>query len=221
MITKIKTAKVETVELKLNESVKEPLNESIQIGDTVRLDKEKGYIIGQIEGKWIVQVQGSTHLVEPKQVKEWVKKPELITIPHMKFDEKTQALLLEQYVRCGIYYGNVPIKMRDCYVKYSNWEKAAPNQQIKVLVEGNATFMLKSQVKIYEDLNDFANEDNYVSGVVIDELTQEARENILIHAIDYSDAIGDADPVRIIRKTPDGEQEMQTMPRATLRTLSV
>ena len=221
MITKLKKSKVESVELKLNESLSEPLTESIQIGDTVRLDKEKGYVIGQVEGKWIIQVQGSTHLVDPKEIKEWAKKPDLTTVPHMKFDDKTQALLFEQYVRCGVYSGNVPLKMHNCYVKYSSWEKANPEQQIKVLVEGNNVFMPKSQVRIFEDLNDFANEDNYVPGVIIDEATEDVVENILINAIDYTNAIGDADGVRIIRKDSTGEQEMQTMPRATLRTLSV
>jgi hypothetical protein len=221
MITKIKKTKVEAVELKLNESSSKPLNEGIQIGDTVRLDKEKGYVIGQVEGKWIIQVQGNTHLVDPKQVKEWVKKPNLITVPHMKFDEKTQALLFEQFIRCGVYMGNVPVKLNDCYVKYSDWEKASPEQKIKVLIEGNTSFIQKSQIKIFEDINDFANPDNYVPGVIVDETTEEVVENILVHAIDYTDAIGDADPVRIIRKTSDGEQERQTMPRAILRTLTV
>lgn len=208
--------KVKKVELKFK-----PINESIQIEDTVRYKDKKGYVTGQIGDKYIVAVQGSTYLVDKKDLKEYHKKPDLTTIPHMKFDEKTQALLFEQYVRCGIYYGNVPIKMRDCYVKYSNWNNASSDQQIKVLIEGNVNFIPKSQVKILENLNDFANEENYVSGVIIDEQTLEAIENILIHAIDYSEAVGDADPVRIIRSTPEGEQEMQTMPRATLRTLSV
>ena len=209
-------AKVKKVEIK-----RKPVNESIQIEDTVKYKGEKGYVTGQIDGRYIVAIQGSTYLVDKKDLKEWNKKPDLLTVPHMKFNDKTQALLFEQYVRCGIYYGNVPIKLRDCYVKYSNWNNAAPDQQIKVLVEGNVSFVNKNQIRILEDINDFANEENYVPGVVIDEKTSEAVENILIHAIDYSEAIGDADPVRIVRQTPDGEQEMQTMPRATLRTLSV
>ena len=220
MITKLKKSKVESVELKLNESLSEPLTESIQIGDTVRLDKEKGYVIGQVEGKWIIQVQGSTHLVDPKEVKEWAKKPNLTTVPHMKFDDKTQALLFEQYVRCAIYLGNVPIKFNDCYVKYSSWNNATDDQQVKVLMEGNKTFMPKHQIRILEDINDFANEDNYVPGVIIDEETETVLDNILINAIDYTEAIGDADPVRVIKGQGEA-QEMQTMPKAMLRTLSV
>jgi hypothetical protein len=191
------------------------LNEYLQLGDTVRLNKEKGFIIGEIEGKLIIQVQGNTHLVDPKEVKEWAKKSDIAVQPHMKFDEKTQKLLFEQYIKCGIYHGNVPIKMSDCYVKYSSWERANPDQQIKVLVEGNNTFMPKSQVRILEDINDFANEDNYVPGVIVDELSDNALENVLINVI------GDSDGVKIIKTTPSGEQEFQTLPKSSLKTLSV
>ena len=197
-----------------------PLNETVQIGDAVVLDGAKGFVIGEVEGKVIVQLQGNTQLVDPKQVKEHKKKPEFTTVPHMKFDEETQKLLFEQYVKCGVYLGNVPIKVNDCYVKYSSWEKANLEQPIKVLVEGNVTFIPKSQVRIYEDLNDFANEENYIPGVIIDESNEQVLENILINAIDYTNAIGDADAVKVVRQTLNG-QELQTMPKSSLRTLAV
>jgi len=195
------------------------LNESVQIGDAVKLDGQRGFVIGEIGGQVIVQIQGSTKLVDPSKVKE-NKKPDLTTVPHMKFDEKTQKLLFEQYVRCAIYLGNVPVKLNDCYIKYSSWENAKDDQQVKVLMEGNNTFMHKSQVRILEDLNDFANEDNYVPGVIIDEETEDVLENVLINAIDYTQAIGDADPVRVIQGQGEA-QEMQTISKARLRTLSV
>jgi hypothetical protein len=196
-----------------------PLNEYVQLGDAVKLDGKKGFVIGEIEGQIIVQIQGDTHLVDPSKVKE-NKKPDLTTEPHMKFDEKTQKLLFEQYVKCAIYLGNVPIKFNDCYVKYSSWNNATDDQQVKVLMEGNKTFMPKHQIRILEDINDFANEDNYVPGVIIDEYTETVLSNVLINAIDYTGAIGDADPVRVIKG--EGEaQEMQTMPKGMLRTLAV
>lgn len=197
------------------------LNEEIQILDKVILNKERGFVTGEIEGKMIVMVQGNTYLVDPKELKEYNKKPEHIVVPHMKFDEKTQKLLFEQWVRCGVYHGNVPIKMNECYVKYNLWEAAKPDQQVKVMIEGNPTFMSKSQVRILEDINAFANEENYIPGVIIDEATQEVIENILLHAVDYANAVGDADSVRIIKQTPSGEQEMQSAPKSMLRTLSV
>jgi hypothetical protein len=208
----------EVLDLKFED---ESLNEEVQILDKVRYNKDRGYVTGEIEGKVIVMIQGSTYLVDPKDLKEWNNKPDLTTQPHMKFDEQTQKLLFEQFVRCGVYSGNIPIRLTDCYVQYSHWEKADDDRMIKVLVEGNATFLPKSQVRILEDINDFANEDNYVPGVLIDEATEEVIENILVQAIDYTDAIGDADSVRIIRKTPEGEQEIQTVPKSMVRTLAI
>jgi hypothetical protein len=197
------------------------LNEDVQILDKVKYGKETGFVTGQIEGKMIVQVQGSTYLVDPKDLKQYNKKPDIITQPHMKFDEKTQKLLFEQYVKCGVFYGNVPIKVSDCYVKYSNWESVDKDKKVKVLVEGNVSFIPKSQIQIFEDPNDFANEENYVPGVIIDEATEEVIENILVNAIDYTNAIGDADAVKIIKTIDTGEQEMQTAPKSMIRTLSV
>jgi len=37
-----------------------PLNEDIQIEDKVILNKERGYVTGEFDGKLIVMVQGST-----------------------------------------------------------------------------------------------------------------------------------------------------------------
>jgi len=197
------------------------LNEEIQILDKVILNKERGFVTGEMGDKMIVMVQGSTYLVDPKELKEYSKKPELVTVPHMKFDEKTQKLLFEQWVKCGVYHGNVPIKMNECYVRYNLWEAAKDNQNVKVMIEGKAVFMPKLQVRILEDLNDFANEENYVPGVLIDEATEKVIENILVNAIDYTNAVGDADAIKIIKQTPSGEQEFQSAPKSMVRTLAV
>jgi len=197
------------------------LNEEAQVLDKVIFDKEKGYVTGQIDGKMIVMVQGSTYLVDPKELKEYNKKEEPSTVPHMKFDEKTQKLLMEQFVKCGIYHGNVPIRLYDCYIKYNQYEAAQDNQQVRVMIEGNVTFMQKSQVRILENINDFANEANYIPGVIIDEATEEVVENILLNAIDYANAVGDADAIRIIKTNSAGEQETQTAPKSMIRTLAV
>jgi hypothetical protein len=210
-----------TGKVKIETEKSKPLNEYYQIGDTVKIDREKGYVIGQIEGKLLVQVQGNTYLVDEKDLKEYHKREDLTTIPHMKFDDETQKVLFEQIVRCGIYMGNVPVKFTDCFVKYSSWDKAQLDQQVKVLIEGNSTFIPKSQIRIFENINDFANPDNYIPGAIIDETTEQVVENILVNAIDYTNAVGDADAVKIIRKLPDGTQEMQTLPKSSVRTLSV
>ena len=201
--------------------ISESVNESIQITDKVKYKDEKGFVIGQIENKFIVQIQGNTYLVDPKDLKEYGDKPEELVKPHMKFDEKTQALLFEQYVRCGVFSGNIPIKTNNCYVKYNLWESANPEQQIKVIVDGSSTFIPKSQLRILDDINEFANADNYVAGTVIDEESEAILENVLLNVIDYSNAVGDADSVRIIKTTFEGEQEMQSVPKSMVRILTI
>ena len=197
----------------------ESLNEC-QIGSTVFLNKEKGSVIGQTsDGDIIVQVQGSTHKVNPKKVE--FEKQELVKAkPQFKFDKKTQKLLFEQYIKCGVYYNNVPLKTTNCYVKFNDYNDANDEQPINVLIEGRSNLMSKSRIRLFEDVNDFANRDSYVEGVIIDEETKEAKENVLINALDYTNAIGDADMVRVIIDR-NGEQEMQSLPAATLKTLSI
>jgi len=198
------------------------LNENnVQLLDKVTFDKHRGYVTGQIDGKMIVMVQGSTYLVDPKELKEFNKKPDTTLSPHMKFDEKTQKLLFEQYVRCGVYHGNVPIRLQDCYVRYNQWQSAKDDQHIKILIEGSSTFMPKSQIKILENINDFASEENYVPGVLVDQLSGEATQNVLVNVIDYTNAIGDADSIRVIITNSTGEQEIQSVPRDMVKTLSV
>jgi len=211
------------VESKKSKNIKK-LNEA-QIGDTVLLDKQKGYIIGQMGDKVLVQVQGSTSCVTPSDVKVLNAKVETQKPPY-EFDKLTlqnltTKALFEQFVRCGIYVGNTPVKLNNCYTKYSDWKDSENDKPINVLVEGSLTLLPKSQVRILEDVNDFANLDNYIEGVEIDESTGEAIANVKINAIDYTNALGDADSVRIIRGGKSEEPAVDTVPKATLRTLAV
>ena len=196
------------------------LNENAQIGDTVIFNKQKGNIIGQTGGNLIVQVQGSSELVNPSEVKVMGTKVETIK-PPFKFSKETQKLLFEQYVKCGIYMGQSPIKTNDCYVRYSDWTEASNSDQINIVVEGQLTLLPKEQIKIFEDINTFANLDNYIEGVIIDEVSEEALENVRINVVDYTEAIGDADPVRIIRGGEGEDPGTDTLPKARLRTLAV
>ena len=216
---KIDTSKPETA--KIAESVTESVNEELQLHDKVKYNKETGFISGEINNQFIVMVQGNTYLVDPKDLKEYSPKSEITTQPHMKFDEETQKLLFEQYVRCGIYQGNVPVKTDKCFVKFNQWETAKDDQQVKVIIEGVTTFMTKNKIRILEDVNNFANPENYVPGVLVDEATEEAIMNILVNAVDYTSAIGDADSVNIIIKNDSGEQEVQTAPKSMIRTLTI
>jgi hypothetical protein len=181
---------------------------------------KKGYVIGQTgDGDLIIQIQGSTEKVNPSKVKSLnPNKPSVK--PTYKFDKVTQKVLFEQYVQCGIYMNNTPIKTSNCYVKYSDWQNAKDGDNVKVLIEGLNSVMDKRNVRIFEDINDFGNPDNFTEGVIIDENTNEAIENILINIADFTNSNGDADMVRIV-KNQNGEQFISSAPAAILRTLSV
>ena len=194
------------------------LNE-VQLGSSVKVNGKKGFVVGQIGDDLLIQVQGSTSLVNKKEIKGESTVAEVK--PPFEFDKETlqnitTKSLFEQYVRCGIYAGTVPVKLDKCFVKYSDWQNGQNDTVLNVMVEGKNVLLQKNQVKILEDVNDFANEEGYVDGVIIDEMTGEAIDNVKVNAIDYTSAIGDADPVRIVGMTGPA-----TMPRSRVRTLTV
>jgi hypothetical protein len=198
------------------------LNEA-QIGDKVLLDKDRGYLIGQTsDGQWIVQIQGSTKFAKENELKVLRGLAQNAVVkPPMKFDEKTQKLLFEQFVRCGIFYRTVPVKTNNCYVRYSDYLKATPESGVNVLVEGVLNIVPKDQVHIFEDPQDFANPQDYVEAVQVNTESGEAIANIMVHAGDYSSGLGDADPVRIIRGQENDNPSFETLPKGQVRTLSV
>jgi hypothetical protein len=91
---------------------------------------------------------------------------------------------------------------------------------VNVIIEGRTNMMQKGNVRILENIDGFANPDNYIPGVIIDEESGEVRENVLVNAIDYTQAIGDSAPVRIVRNN-GGNQEPDAVPAAIVKTLAV
>ena len=214
----------------LNEDLNENLNEYFQLGDTVMLDKQKGFVIGQMGDDLIIQVQGSTHRVKPNSKKLKGEKQESLDVTpekQFKFDKISQKLLFEQYVKCGVFVGNTPVKVDHCYTKFSEFNAATTEQPINVIIEGHNNLISKNQIRIFEDVNDFGNPDGYIPGVEIDEQNEEVIDNLMINAADYANAIGDTDMVRVIRQGESKEdddfkgQTIDTMPKAVLRTLAV
>jgi len=198
------------------------LNEA-QIGDKVLLGKERGFLIGQTsDGQWIVQIQGSTKFAKDKELKVLAGLARDVKVkPPMNFDEKTQKLLFEQYVKCGIFYKMVPIRTNGCYVKYSDYLKATPDTNVNVLVEGQLNMIPREQVQVFEDPQNFANPQDYVEGVEVNLQNGEATANIMIHAGDYASSLGDADPIRVIRGIEGEHPAFETLPKGQIRTLSV
>jgi len=203
----------------VNDKSPTPLNE--QVGDKVIYKKQRGFIIGQAQnGDWLIQVQGNSYFAKPSEVKILGAKVKTLE-PPIKFDDKTQKVLFEQFVRCGIFMGNTPVKTRGCYVRYSEWRDAGLNENVNVISDGELNQLPKEQVRVFEDPNEFANPEDYVKGVVIDEASGDVIENVLINAIDYSGTIGEADSVRIIRGPESSDPQIENLPKGVLRTTAV
>ena len=97
---------------------------------------------------------------------------------------------------------------------------------MNVIIEGHDNLVTKSQIRIFEDINEFANTEGYIPGVIIDEESEEVIDSVMINAADYTSAIGDTDMVRVVRQGEDKKdkfegQTIDTMPKAVLRTLAV
>lgn len=206
------------VKFKIVEKKKaQPLNESAQVGDKVTYSGKRGYIIGQAQnGDWLVQIQGSADFVNPKDVKVMGMKAKTMEPPY-KFDEKTQKVLFEKYVSCGIYMGNTPVKTNNCHVKYSHWRDAQLHENVNVYSDGVLNQMPKENVRVFEDPNDFANPQDYVEGSFVNEMGE--NEDILVNSIDFTAGIGGADQVQIIRHPGSPEPKLETLPKGLIKVL--
>lgn len=191
----------------LNESkykkfnLKRKLNESadLRLNDKVTVKGRKGYITGQdLGGKYIVLMEnGSTLTVEPSKavLVDGGTRKNALSDRMIKFNEKTQQALMEQSVRCGIFYNNIPLRTTNCSVKFNEWYNASNDSYVTVLVEGRTELMTKKNVQIFEDVNNFANISNYVPAKVMNE---NELVNALVNILDLQNSIGDSSPVRII-----------------------
>ena len=189
------------------------LNESAQIGDKVIYKGQRGFITGQtMNGDWLVQVQGNADFVNPKDIKVVGIKAKTMETP-FKFDEKTQKLLFEQYVRCGIFMGNTPVKIQNCYVKYSQWKNAELHENINVMSDGELNIMPKEQVRVFEDPNNFANPDDYSEGTLT---TNQGPLPILVNSLDYTAGVGDASLIRIILNPGQEDQMLDSVPKSLI-----
>jgi hypothetical protein len=195
------------------------LSESIQIGDTIRYNNKKGFIIGAIQDDVIVQVQGDTFQVKPGEVKEWSEKPESAPVQY-KFDKNGQNLttkaLFEQYVRCGIFERNAALKTSNCFVKFGDYNDAKDEQKIPIIIENKTSLMPKANIRLLEEPRTF---EAFEPAILIDPLTGEAVENgnVQVCVEELIQAIGDDDAVTIIITGPEGTQQMSSAPAGIIR----
>lgn len=181
--------------------LKKKLNENAQIGDEVVLDGKRGYVTAKINNKLIVSIQGNTKETSEDSVTiKHTNTPDEINMKQMKFDELTQKVLFEQFVRCGIYMNNIPIKTTNCFVNYSSWNKAQLDENVSIIIDNNTCIYPKNQIKIHENINDFANPNNYAKGKILG-----LNETVLYNITDYNNSIGygTSTQIRIIKLIND------------------
>lgn len=175
------------------------IKETIQLLDTVSYNKEKAYVTGQMSnGDYIIQLSKNG---QTKQVKEnditLLKGKAPAGIQQFKFDKETQKVLFEQFIKCGVFMNNVPIKTNNCFVQYSEWLDAKPEQNINVIVEGSVSLFPKSHIQLFEDVNDFANMNDLVPGTIPDfaDPLSGGRRKVWVKLDSKQSAIGGSDEV--------------------------
>lgn len=193
-----------------------------QVLDKVSYKGKKGQIVSILgNGDIILEVAGSTVEAAPSEIKIITNREDNVPAPY-KFDKTTLKALYEQMVECGIYMNNICISQPNCYVKYSDWQEAKDDDNINILMLNESHAMQKKYVKIHEDVNSFANIDDYVSGVEVT-ADGEAIRNVLINVNDYLAAEGGNNSVRVLIDTDDENQKKKLviMPKDSLKTLTI
>lgn len=153
-----------------NESVKEPdivdeiLNEGAKptVYDNVKLsDGRRGQIICQMaNGDFIVSVAGRTVECAQNSVSMVTERPDTVECPY-KFDEATLKGLFEQYVHCGMFMNGIRMTPDDCVAKYSDYVFTPDNEKMPVIVEGQKLLIDRKYIKVFDEVNEFANVNEY------------------------------------------------------------
>ena len=202
---------------KVNESATS-LKLTPEPNDSVEFKGKRGTIQAvHPDGTLTLMVEGMTVDCSPREVKIITNRVDTMDVP-VKFDPKTQAALYEQYVNCGIFQGGIRVTAADCMVNYAEWERKKDFQNVAVINEGNRILVPKKNVKIFEDVNDFANLDEYIEGVHMN--GDQAVANVLLNAVDYANATAGNTPIRVLINI-DTDPKLVQLPKDSLRTLAV
>lgn len=208
-----------------DESVKSapatPLNESTlnegmakpNVGDYVYVNGKIGYVLSKLpmSENFIVNVDCHTVEVAPSQMEFVTPRLDTVECPH-KFDEATLKLLMEQMVHCGMFMNENQITPNDCFVKYSEYVNAEPDDNIRLVIEGQSTLASKKYVRVLEEINDFANVSDYVEGsLVVESEGSQGILNVYMNEKDYNKAMAPTDGVRCIH-----ESKLFTVPAGRL-----
>ena len=182
---------------------------------------QKGQIIGKLpmSDNFIVNVNGHTIIASPKSVKMVTEKPDTLPAPY-KFDPTTLKALFEQFVHCGVFINENQITPNNCFVKYSDFINAKNDEDITIVIDGQRTIANKKYIRIMEEINDFANVNEYVEGVEVTSTGAELR-NILFNISDYSQATGTNDTVRVLVPDENNEQVLIYLPAGAIKPIEM
>ena len=182
---------------------------------------QKGQIIGKLpmSDNFIVNVNGHTIEASPKSVKMVTEKPDTLPAPY-KFDPTTLKALFEQFVHCGMFINENQITPNNTFVKYSDFINAKNDEDITIVIDGQRTVANKKYIRIMEEVNDFANVNEYVEGVEISGSGATLR-NILFNISDYSKAAGSSAPVRVLVTDENNEQVLIYLPAGSIKPVEM
>lgn len=200
----------ESIEIKnqnqsLNESER-PGIKSPNVLDFVTIKTgQSGQIIAKMpNGNFIVNVAGHTIEADPKSVKMINELPDTVEVPY-RFDPRTLKGLFEQYVHCGMFINENQITPNNTLVKYSDFINAGPEEDVTIVIDGQPTVANKKYIRVTDEINDFANVNDYVEGEEISADGSTLRQ-LLFNLKDYEVAQGNAEPVRTLVNDEENEK---------------
>lgn len=195
------------------------INESIttkapNLMDFVRF-KSNPHMIGQIifgmpNGDFIINVEGRTIQCKPSEIELVNTKIDTVDAPY-KFDPKTLKGLFEQFVPCGLFMNGNCISPSRCFTKYDEYLAASDDDNIRIMCEGQVSLAQKRYIKITEDINNFANINDYLDGEQVSS-TGTVLRKILFNKKDYNNATSETTPIKCLVTDENGEYHFQILP---------
>lgn len=213
--------KVQTSAQSLNESKKAGIKQPNVLDFVTIPGGQSGQVIAKlpVSGNFIVNVNGHTVEVPEDKVEMINEIPDTLESPY-KFDPKTLKGLFEQHVHCGMFINENQITPNNTFVKYSDYVSANENDEIPIYIDGQRTLANRKYIRVMEEVNDFANINDYIEGEEISAEKSPLR-NILFNFNDYRTAEGSATPVRVLVKNDEGDYSLIYLPAGSIKPVEM
>ena len=109
--------------------------------DTVKYKSKNGNVISRLSnGEIIIEVEGKTEQVRPSAVR--------ITNKAKTVKPIVESVSAEDFAQCGIYMGGYRLTTSNCIINKKEFNNAADDDIVKVLVEGVESPVAKKYVKL-------------------------------------------------------------------------